>query len=310
MNCLVLGGNGFIGSHLVDKLLNEKHQVRVFDKYEERYRPPVPCVQYCYGDFGNRGVLAEALLDTDIVFHLINTTLPKTSNDDPAFDVQSNVINTLYLLEQSVLQKVKKVVFISSGGTVYGLPPYIPIGEDCPTNPICSYGIAKLAIEKYLGLFKYLYDLDYTILRPSNPFGIRQDPLGMQGAVSVFLGRAVRGEVITICDGEVVRDYIFIDDLIEGVYKAAVINTKSRIFNLGSGAGMSLNKVLETIRSVTNCEFKINYVAKRAFDVPKIVLDISRAKEELGWAPVVPFEAGLTKMLEFINRAGNKSKCI
>ena len=92
MNCLVLGGNGFIGSHLVDKLLNEKHQVRVFDKYEERYRPPVPCVQYCYGDFGNRGVLAEALLDTDIVFHLISTTTPKTSNDDPEFDIQSNLI--------------------------------------------------------------------------------------------------------------------------------------------------------------------------------------------------------------------------
>ena len=120
MNCLVLGGNGFIGSHLVDQLLAEGHRVRVFDKNEEYYRKPIASVDYQYGDFGNRGLLMEALTEIDTVFHLISTTLPKTSNDDPAFDVQSNVIETLFLLEQCIARKVKKIIFISSGGTIYG----------------------------------------------------------------------------------------------------------------------------------------------------------------------------------------------
>ena len=150
MNSLLLGGNGFIGSHLVDKLLASGHGVRVFDKYEEHYRKSIAGVEYFFGDFGNRGLVAKALDNVDIVFHLISTTLPQTSNDDPVFDVQSNVVETLLLLEQCVARKIQKLVFFSSGGTVYGRPKILPISEDSPTNPECSYGITKLIIEKYL----------------------------------------------------------------------------------------------------------------------------------------------------------------
>ena len=303
MNMLILGGNGFIGSHLVDRLLAEDHRVRVFDKYEEHYRKPVACVEYCVGDFGNRGMLSEALTGIDIVFHLISTTLPKTSNDDPVFDVQSNVVETIFLLEQCVTKKIRKVVFISSGGAIYGNPLSLPISENCPTEPECSYGITKLAVEKYMALFNHLHGLDYVVLRPSNPYGGRQNPDGIQGAISVFLGRVAQGKSIEIWgDGQVVRDYIFIDDLIDGMYKAISVNALSRVFNLGSGIGHSLNEILDVIRNVTGKEIKVVYKAKRSFDIPSIYLDICRAKQELSWAPSVSLEAGIEKTWKFVKK--------
>ena len=130
MKILVLGGNGFIGSHLVDKLMKEGHAISVFDRRQELFRKPFPNVTYFNGDFGNRGLLFEALENIDIVFHLISTTLPKTSNDDCAFDVRTNVIETIYLLEKCVEKNINKIVFISSGGTVYGNPKWLPVKEE------------------------------------------------------------------------------------------------------------------------------------------------------------------------------------
>lgn len=159
------------------------------------------------GDLGNHGLIREALEGIDVVFHLASTTLPKTSNDDPGYDVRSNVVDTIQLLEACVDAGVRKVIFASSGGTVYGVPERLPIKEDHPTNPISSYGIVKLTIEKYLGLFHYLYGLDYAALRISNPYGPYQDPAGQQGAISVFLHRILSGQPIAIWgDGEIVRE--------------------------------------------------------------------------------------------------------
>ncbi len=301
MNTLVLGGNGFIGSHLVDKLLQEGHRVRVFDKYAERYRRPLVGVDYRSGDFGNRGLLAEALDGVDMVYHLVCTTLPKTSNDDPVFDVQSNVVETLFLMEQCVEKKVKKIIFISSGGTIYGRPATLPVREDDPTDPECSYGITKLAIEKYLALFHHLHGLDYTIVRPSNPYGDRQDMNGIQGAVTVFLGKVAKGEPIEIWgDGEVVRDYVYIDDLVEGIYRASMVAATSHIFNLGSGTGHSLNEIASVIRAITGLEVRTQYSAKRTFDIPAIYLDITKAKKELSWSPLTSLESGIEKTWHFI----------
>lgn len=302
MHYLVLGGNGFIGSHLVDKLLAAGHSVRVFDKYPEAYRKPLPAVDYRFGDFGNRGLLADALTGIEVVFHLISTTLPKTSNDDPPFDVQSNIVETLYLLEQCVAQKIAKVVFISSGGTIYGNPTTLPIAENSPTEPECSYGITKLTIEKYLSLFHRLHGLDYMILRPSNPYGSRQNPIGIQGAISVFLGKVARNEPIQIWgDGEVVRDYVYIDDLIDGIYRAASVHADTKIFNLGSGAGCSLNRVVEIIGNVTGAPVQVEFKPGRPFDVPRVYLDITRAKTVLGWEPTTSLEVGIGKTWEFVS---------
>jgi UDP-glucose 4-epimerase len=249
------------------------------------------------------------LRDIDVVFHLISTTVPKTSNDDPAFDVMSNVVETINLLEKCVERGVKKVVFLSSGGTVYGAPDSLPVTEDHPTNPECSYGITKLTIEKYLALFHLLYGLDYVVVRPSNPYGPRQNPLGIQGAISVFLGRIVGDKPIEIWgDGEVVRDYVFIEDLVDGIYRAATQTTSSRIFNLGSGEGHSLNTIVDIMRRTNGGDVRVVYAMKRSFDVPRIYLDIRRATDELAWRPVTPFEVGIRKSWEFIRgiqRAGN-----
>lgn len=303
MNTLVLGGNGFIGSHLVDRLLSEGHRVRVFDKYDERYRKPLAGVEYLSGDFGNRGLLADALAGIDVVFHLISTTLPKTSNDDPAFDVSSNLVETLFLLEQCVAKKVGKVLFVSSGGAVYGAIGELPVAEDAQTEPLCSYGITKLATEKYLKLFRHLHKLEYVVVRPSNPFGERQNPGGIQGAVTVFLGKAAKREPIEIWgDGEVVRDYLYVGDLADGIYQAGIRTLPSSIYNLGSGKGLSLNQVVELVRKVTGEPLQVLYRDQRAFDVPRVCLDITRAQRELGWQPLTSVEDGMKRTWDFVRQ--------
>ena len=303
MNCLVLGGNGFIGSHLVDQLLAEGHRVRVFDKNEEYYRKPIASVDYHYGDFGNRGLLMEALTDIDTVFHLISTTLPKTSNDDPAFDVQSNVIETLFLLEQCTLQKVRKFIFISSGGTIYGRQSIVPISENSPTDPECSYGITKLAIEKYLHLYWILHGLDYCVLRLANAYGIRQRPTATQGVIPVFLERILRNEEIVVWgDGSVIRDYIYVTDIASALIKASTYSGEIKIFNIGSGQGHTLNEVIHIMESVIQHPLRVKYTSGRSFDVPRNVLDISQARGFLNWTPTIGLVEGISRMYAWMSK--------
>jgi UDP-glucose 4-epimerase len=304
MKALVLGGSGFIGSHLVDRLLAGGHDVRVMDRQHELYRPPLDGVDYHIGDFGNRAQLHATLDGRDVVFHLVSTTVPRTSNEDPAFDVMSNVVETLYLLDQCVRTAVRKVVFVSSGGAVYGTPEKLPAVEDDPTNPQSSYGIAKLTIEKYLALYHRLHGLDYAILRPSNPFGPRQNHLGDQGVVAVFMGRIASGQPIEVWGGgEAVKDYLFIDDLIEGIYRAATWDTPSRVFNLGSGVGLSVNELVRLIGEVAGRQPAVVRSTGDALDVSKIFLDTTRAKRELQWEPQTPMRVGLQKTWAFMTTA-------
>lgn len=307
MNILVLGGNGFIGSHLVDRLICEDHAVQVFDRQPERYRKPLAGVVYHLQDFGNRAILAAALTHIDMVFHLVSTTVPKTSNDDPAFDVMSNVVETIFLLEQCAKGKVKKVVFVSSGGAVYGTPAILPVAEGSLENPESSYGITKLTIEKYLGLFHHLYGLDYVIIRPSNPYGERQNPDGDQGVIAVFLGKIAKGQAIDIWgDGNNVKDYIYIGDLIDGIYRAAFSKTNYRVFNMGSGTGHSINDIVRMMTEKVDRPISVNYGPKGAFDVSKIYLDITRAQKELGWEPKISLDAGLCRTWEFVKNVSVK----
>ena len=303
MKSIILGGNGFIGSHLVDRLLSEGDSVRVFDRCEEPYRKPNKDVEYCYGDFGNRALLKNALKDVRIVYHLISTTVPKTSNDDPIFDVTSNLVETLYLLQKCVELNVSKIVFLSSGGTVYGVPTSLPVSESSHTDPKCSYGITKLSIEKYIALFSEINGLDYAILRPSNPYGPRQNPNGLQGAIGVFLGRILNNQPVDIWgDGEVVRDYIYIDDLVDGIAISAKKSTHTKLFNLGTGSGYSLNFILGVIKDVLGRDFEVRYLAGRGFDIPRIYLDIQLAKMELGWTPSTSLAKGIGRTAEFIEK--------
>jgi UDP-glucose 4-epimerase len=296
LNSLVVGGGGFIGTHLVERLSGDGYSVRVYDRSPNRFRSAPSGVEYVEGDLGNHGLIREAVEGMEVVFHLVSTTLPKTSNDDPIYDVRSNLVDTIQLLEACVEAGVRKVVFSSSGGTVYGPPETVPIPEDHPTNPISSYGIVKLTIEKYLGLFHHLYGLDYTALRISNPYGPYQDPAGQQGAISVFLNRIRTGQPITIWgDGNVVRDYLYVSDLVDALELAAEVETSSKVFNIGHGHGASLNELLEMIAAVVGEWAVVEYLPGRPLDVPVSVLDIGRAESELGWSPRTELAEGIAR---------------
>ncbi|MDD2219046.1 MAG: NAD-dependent epimerase/dehydratase family protein [Desulfoplanes sp.] len=310
LRCLVLGGRGFIGSHLVDALLEEGNHVRCFGRSHGVSLTNTNCIQIhnknfemFEGDLMSEADITEALQGCDICFHLVSTTQPKSSNADPIFDVESNVSGTIKLLNQAVKAGVKKVIFTSSGGTVYGVPVRIPITEEHPNNPTCSYGITKLAIEKYLGLFHTLHGLEYSILRISNPFGERQRTHATQGAVAVFLSKALRGETIEIWgDGSVVRDYIYIKDVISALIAVSKYSGPERVFNIGSGIGISLNEVLNAIEKITQQSTIRHYVKGRSFDVPVSILSIEKAKLILHWSPKTTFEEGLDHFSKWIEK--------
>jgi len=305
---VVLGGKGFIGSHLIEELSKSKAKIRCFDrpdpvKVAEPYLFDHANVEVVEGDFLNEGDLRRALRGTDVCFHLVSTTLPASSNDDPIFDIETNIAGTVRLLQVCIEERVRKVIFISSGGTVYGIPQQIPISEDHPTNPICSYGITKLAIEKYLALFHHLYGLDYRVLRVSNAYGERQRIRSSQGVVAVFLAKALRDEQLEIWgDGSVVRDYIHVSDVIKALIKTTVYRGKHRIFNIGSNQGKNLNEVIAVIEKVIDRKVKKQYIKSRKFDVPVNILDTNRARTELKWVPETSFEEGIKRFAKWLDK--------
>ena len=303
MRCVVLGGEGFIGSHLADRLAISGHQVMVFDRRQNPLVTRRSSIQFVSGDFADHRRVEEVLGGSDVVFHLIGTTIPRTSTLDLSFDLQSNVLWTIEFLQACVRCGVGKVVFLSSGGTVYGVPGQLPIPETHPTDPISSYGITKLIVEKYLGLFHHLHGLDYAVLRCSNAYGERQDPLGEQGAIAVFLGRIAQGSPIVIWgDGEVVRDYIYVQDIARALELASVGQVEEQVLNIGSGAGVSLRQLLEVMEQVTGRRPAVEYRDPRGFDVPANVLDISLARRVLNWQPECDLTSGLERTWQWVQR--------
>ncbi|MGY6704694.1 NAD-dependent epimerase/dehydratase family protein [Roseinatronobacter sp.] len=283
MRVLVIGGSGFIGSHVVDALVNAGHTVRTFSRKREKFRPPLGVVDYHFGDVRDRMALAEALVDVDAVFHLVSTTFPSTANLDPKIDVQDNLISTLELIDTMLGLGINRLLFVSSGGTVYGIPKSVPIEESHSLNPINSYGIVKVAIEQYIEMYRRMRGLSSVIIRASNPFGPRQGHTGVQGVVSTFLDRALSGKKIDIWgDGTVVRDFIDVRDLAEFCVLAGT-SKKAGIYNAGSGVGTTLNELIEVIREVTQMDIVANFKSARLVDTPISILDCSRAKEEFGW---------------------------
>ncbi|MDP1663607.1 MAG: NAD-dependent epimerase/dehydratase family protein [Methylobacter sp.] len=306
LKCVVLGGGGFIGSHVVDALVGQGHSVRVFERQNVNTRNIAHVlgrIELMHGDFLNENDLCRALAGMDVVVHLVTTTLPKSSNDNVVYDIETNVIGTIRLLNLVKQVGIRKIIFASSGGTVYGAPQFQPIAETHPTTPICSHGIAKLTTEKYLHLYHHLYGLDYTVLRFANPYGSRQDPMSGQGAVTVFLWQILKGEPISIWgDGTVARDYFYISDLVSAVLAAIEKDTPLRIYNIGSGVPHTLNELLSVIQTITGRTPIVRYSAARKLDVPFNSLDISRARRELLWQPQVPLKEGLVKTWEWLQQ--------
>lgn len=306
MKIAIFGGGGFIGSAIADRLLLDGHRLRVFE------RPRVPPyreftdreeVEWMTGDFTSTHDVGAAIDGVDVVLHLVSTTLPKSSNDDPVYDVQSNVVGTLQLLNIMVAQGVKKIVFISSGGTVYGNPCYLPIDEKHPTEPLVSYGITKLTIEKYLLMYQALHGIKANILRVSNPFGDRQRVETAQGAVAAFLSRTLRGLPIEIWgDGSVARDYLYVSDVAEAFALAMAYDGERSVFNISSGIATSLTDVIGLVERITGLQVEKIFKPRRPFDVPLSVLANSLANRELGWSPKIGLEEGIRRTAEYMRR--------
>lgn len=293
MRALVIGGSGFIGSHLVDRLLAQGTHVRVYDRTSERFRPTPANVDFRSGDFGDRTTLAEALVDVDVVFHMLSTSVPSTSNLDPVADIQGNLIGTVRLLELMRSAGVRRMVYLSSGGTVYGPPQYDPVREDHPERPISSYGIVKTAIEKYILMEQHLHGLRPVILRASNPYGPRQGHGGVQGVIGTFLWRIAEDEPIHIWgDGSVVRDFIHVADLANLCAQCSEADFTG-IYNAGSGEGTSIREIIDVIATVTGREMRPIYKPGRGFDVPRVVLDISAIRARLPWRPEISLSTGI-----------------
>lgn len=292
-NILILGGSGFIGQNLAGRLLELGANVTVYD----RVKPKLQGLHYIQGDLSEPEELRDIICQSHIIYHLISTTIPSTSNKNPIQDIQSNLITTLSILEDAISSKVNKIIFASSGGTVYGVPQHIPITEEHQTEPLCSYGIVKLSIEKYLNLFFNLYGLKYVALRISNPYGAGQLPGKGQGVIGEFVNRVLTGNNIDVYgDGSIVRDFVHISDVVDAMINAAENNVVG-VLNIGSGKGVSINQLIEIIKSASGVDVTVNYLESRGFDVQNNTLSIEKAKKVLGWEPKIQLEDGIKKLI-------------
>lgn len=303
--CIIFGGSGFIGSHLTERLVKRGYSVTVFDQFKygnENISGILDKIEVYPGNFLKTDDLNDAIEGKDLLFHYISTTTPATSVNDPVFDIESNIAGSVRLLQTAVKQGVRKVIFPSSGGTIYGNAQSYPISESTPPNPENPYAISKLAIERYLHYFQKTYGLEYLILRYSNPYGERQNPYAKQGVIPIFLNKIKNNEKPVIFgDGSSTRDYVYIRDAIDATIAVIEASTRERIFNIGSGRETSLIELLKIISDVTGKEVAPEYRDDSGVYLSRFVLDISRLTQETGWVPTTSLFKGITRTWTWIN---------
>jgi len=300
---LVLGGAGFLGQHLVRALkASGDYRVLVFERSENDCPFGIETV----ADAIYRG---DAFLDDSLdrvcashkittVFHLVSTTLPQGSDEAISFDVESNVLGTVRLLDTMRRHSIPRIVFISSGGTVYGNVEGDRRSEIDATNPLCSYGVTKLMVEKYLHLYRHLYGLEYLILRPSNVYG-EYHRSAVQGLINVLLRRVLNGRAMEIWgDGNVIRDYVYAGDLAEICVRLVRKNVWNTILNVGSGIGYSIREILEFVRELVG-PFVVEHRAPRKVDVSRVVLDVTKLRSILPCA-MTEIRSGISKTWRWV----------
>ena len=311
MKILLLGAAGFIGTNLTIELAKRtEDEITLVDRSKSFFKPIVSMnlknVHSLEADLTVDMDFDSILKGQEVVYHLVSTTVPTTSNQHISQELISNVVFSANLFEACIRCGVKKVVFISSGGTVYGKEVGCPLKEKTATNPISSYGVQKITIEKLLYLYRYMYGLDYRIIRLANPYGPYQRPNGVLGAVTTFTYKALKGDEIAVYgDGSVVRDFIYIDDAIRAIMKIVEGENKHRIFNLGCGYGTSIKQVLETIEKALGIKLTVSYLEGRKVDVPVNYLDISRYEKYYGALNPISLEEGIRKTADFMKNEYN-----
>jgi UDP-glucose 4-epimerase len=306
MRALVTGGAGFIGVHLAHVLVENNFDVTIFDRTPVQSGALANCpVRVVTEDLANRRALHEAIEGVDVVYHLAWSGIHSSSNLNIRAHTETNLLFTLDLLDECRNAGVKRVVFMSSGGAVYGYAHQLPIPEHHPTAPISAYGAAKLSVEAYLHVYGHLYDLNSISLRPSVPFGEWQNSRRGQGAVTVFLQNVYCGRPIVVWgSGDIVRDFFYIGDLARACLLAANTDVAPGAYNIGGGVPVTLKELIERIRYVTGRAVPVIYEPPRSFDPPSIVLDISKARRALGWAPKVPLADAIARTWGWIKSEG------
>lgn len=301
---LIFGGLGFIGTNLTEELINRgEYDITIFEAENVFIQNPgfLKKTEIFYGDFNNiedyELIFKEKTFDW--VFHLISTTDPSSSNKNIIFDINSNLINTINLLNIMMKYDCKNIMFLSSGGTIYGNSiDKRKMKESDSKNPLCSYGIVKLTIENYLHLYNNLYGLNYLILRPSNPYG-EYHSKKQQGLINVILNKVLNNEIVEIWgDGTVVRDFIYVKDLVKIIVDLIESKIKNDIFNIGSGKGYSINDIIEIIQKDMG-NFKLEYKDARKVDVPHLILNIDKLERFIN-LNLTSIEEGIKKTFKWL----------
>jgi UDP-glucose 4-epimerase len=303
----VIGSEGFIGKHLVRRLsLDSQNVIKAFDKYQTFSSGEMENVQILTGDFMNRTELESAVAGSEYVFHLVSTTNPATSNKDPLLDIDTNIRGSVELFRICADQGVKKVLFFSSGGTVYGAKDIPEIDELTIPEPRSPYGIGKLTIEHYLRYFKTVRNLDYIVYRIANPYGPGQPVNRKQGVIPIFMNNIINGKPITIYgDGEMVRDYIYIEDLMDMIAGSFSREARYNVYNLGEGKGTSINELIQALEECVDSEIQKEYVEVPETFIRHSTLNIQRFISEFGFKPEISLRKGIAKTWEALNEGRN-----
>ncbi len=301
MKILVTGGAGFIGSHIVDALIEKGHDVVVLDDLSSGSVKNLPRkIRFIKLDIRSNNVSTLFLEEQfDAVFHLAAQMDVRKSVADPRFDASVNVIGGLNILECCAKHDVKKMIFASTGGAIYGEQDYFPADEKHPLRPLSPYGVAKLSYEQYMFYYKEVYGIDYVSLRFANIYGPRQNPHGEAGVVAIFTTKFLNGDQPVINgDGKQTRDYVYVSDIVDANL-LALEYPETGIFNLGTGVETDVNTLYRTLRDLTGAECEEIHGPAKKGEQQRSVLDYSLAKKVLGWEPKVELEQGLKKTVEY-----------
>lgn len=307
MKALVCGGAGFIGSNIVRLLLNENHDVTVFDNLHSGYQENIEefnDIEFVEGDIRDVDALNKVVAGTDVIFHLAASVGNKRSIDHPIDDSQINVIGTLNVLEAARHHDVRKVVYSSSAG-IFGELKTLPIDETHPIEPDSPYGVSKLAGEKHCLAYSKLYDLDAVCLRYFNVYGVNQRYDAYGNVIPIFGHRILNNEPITIFgDGGQTRDFVNVKDVAKANVLAATTDNVNGAFNIASGTRITINHLAKMMCQISGIDTPIEYGPERPGDVRDSLADISLARENFGFVPTVDIEEGLVEYIEWARKAG------
>jgi UDP-glucose 4-epimerase len=309
MRILVTGGAGFIGSHVVDRFIDRGHEVAVLDNLSSGFRELVnPAARLYEADLTDAAAVERCLADfqPEVVDHHAAQIDVRRSVDDPVFDAGTNILGALGLLQACIRHGVRKFVYASTGGALYGEGRQLPATEEHPVNPESPYGVSKHTLEHYLYLWKLLHGLDYTVLRYPNVYGPRQNPHGEAGVNAIFILLMLQGKRPRIFGtGEQVRDYLYVMDVVEG-NELALAQGSGEMVNLGTGIGTSVNDIFRELKAIVGFTGDPVYEAARPGEVQRIYLDATKAKQVLGWTPGMSFRDGLAQTVAWSRRTGGK----